>query len=124
LQIRIDDLAGDKIIDFLKEHLEDMKAITPPESVNALDLEGLRVPEITFWSIWDSDDLVGSGALKEFDVDLEKTGAKCGEIKSMRTAKTHRGKGLGSMMLEHMSPVHKIRIRLLWSICRLYRRPK
>jgi len=72
-----------------------MKAITPPGSVHALDLDGLRVPEITFWSMWDEDELVGSGALKELDNNS-------GEIKSMRTAKHYRGKGVASVMLEHI----------------------
>lgn len=95
MKIIEDNLTGDAIINFLKEHLEDMKAITPPGSVHALDLEGLGVSEITFWSMWDEDDLVGSGALKELN-------SQSGEIKSMRTAKGQRGKGIASKMLEHI----------------------
>ncbi len=95
LHIREDDLAGMAIASFLQDHLDEMHEVTPPESVHALDLEALRVPEITFWSAWIGDELVSSGALKELDSDT-------GEIKSMRTAKTHRGKGVGSTMLEHI----------------------
>jgi len=102
LRIIEDDLTSDAIINFLREHLEDMKAITPPENVFALDLDGLRVPEITFWSIWDSDDLVGRGALKELD-DLSA------EIKSMRTSTKHRGKGVASKVLEHIIRTAKSR---------------
>ena len=68
---------------------------SPPESVHALDLDALKKPEITFWTIWDSDDLVGCCALKE----LENRHA---EIKSMRTAPVHRGKGIAKRMLAHI----------------------
>lgn len=95
LQIREDDLTGQKIIALLQEHLDEMHEITPPESVHALDLEGLRSPQITFWSVWQGDQLLGCGALKELDVST-------GEIKSMRTARAYRGKGIGSQMLEHI----------------------
>ena len=94
-QINEDDLTGQAIADFLQEHLDEMHEITPPESVHALDLEALRVPEITFWSMWEGDELVGCVALKELD-------GTSGEIKSMRTAKARRGQGIGSMLLAHI----------------------
>jgi putative acetyltransferase len=72
-----------------------MHANTPPESVHALDLDALRSPEITFWSMWKSDELVGCGALKKLD-------SRSGKIKSMRTAKTHRRHGIARKMLEHI----------------------
>lgn len=97
-----DDLTGEKIIKLLKEHLENMHEITPPESVHALDLSGLRVPEITFWTVWEGDELLGCGALKALD-------AQSGEIKSMRTATAHRGRGVGSKMLEHILQEAKVR---------------
>ncbi|MEG3845712.1 GNAT family N-acetyltransferase [Microcoleus sp. herbarium19] len=95
LQIREDDLTGRKIADFLGEHLENMKEITPPESIHALDLEALRSPDITFWTAWEADELLGCGALKELD-------SRTGEVKSMRTAQAHRRKGIASKMLEHI----------------------
>jgi putative acetyltransferase len=95
IQIREDDLTGSRIVDFLWEHLQEMKEITPPGSVHALDLEGLRSPTITLWSVWEGDDLLGCGALKELD-------AKTGEVKSMRTAKAHRRRGIASKLLEHI----------------------
>jgi putative acetyltransferase len=95
MQIRNDDLTGEAISNFLREHLADMQAKSPPESVHALDLSALRSPDIAFWSIWESDELVGCGALKELD-------ARSGEIKSMRTAKTHRRQGIAKKMLEHI----------------------
>ncbi len=95
LQIREDDLTGKKIADLLREHLENMYEITPPESVHALDLEALRSPDITFWSAWEGSELLGCGALKELD-------SRSGEVKSMRTAKPHRRKGVASQILEHI----------------------
>ena len=95
LQIREDDLTGRKIADFLCEHLDNMNEITPPESVHALDLEALRSPDITFWTAWEGDELLGCGALKELD-------SRSGEIKSMRTAKAHRRKGIAGKILEHI----------------------
>lgn len=95
MQIREDDLTGEEIARFLREHLEDMHAISPPESVHALGLEALRAPGITFWSAWESDELVGCGALKELD-------SKTGEVKSMRTAPAHRRRGVGSKVLEQI----------------------
>lgn len=95
MDIREDDLTGKEIADFLQEHLDDMYEITPPESVHALDLEALRSPNITFWTAWEGNELLGCGALKELD-------STTGEVKSMRTAKAHRGRGVASKILEHI----------------------
>lgn len=96
--IRIDDLTSPEIAGLLNEHLQDMYAASPPESVHALDLEKLRKPEITFWSAWDDNNLLGCGALKELD-------ATHAEIKSMRSANRFRGTGVGKKMLEHILQV-------------------
>ncbi len=95
LQIREDDLTGKNIADLLREHLENMHEITPPESVHALDIEALRSPDITFWTAWDGEELLGCGALKELD-------SRSGEIKSMRTVKAHRRRGVASKILEQI----------------------
>lgn len=93
--IREDDLTGDAIIALLQEHLDDMHKITPPESVHALNLEALRSSDITFWTVWEGNELIGCGALKELN-------ASSGEIKSMRTVMAHRRKGIASKLLEHI----------------------
>jgi putative acetyltransferase len=95
MDIREDDLTGKKIADFLREHLTNMYEITPPESVHALDLEALRSPDITFWTAWEGDELLGCGALKELD-------PSSGEIKSMRTVRAYRRRGIASKILEHI----------------------
>lgn len=95
MHIREDDLTGNKIAELLREHLENMNEITPPESVHALDLEALRSPDISFFSAWEGDELLGCGALKELD-------SRSGEVKSMHTAKPHRCRGVASKILEHI----------------------
>ena len=95
VQFRLDDLTDSRIAALLEEHLADMRRISPPESVHALDLERLRKPEIKFWSAWFGDQLVGCGALKRLD-------AEHAEIKSMRTSNAFRRKGIGKLMLEHI----------------------
>lgn len=100
--MKIDDLRGCEIAEFLKEHIREMKSVSPPESKHALDLEGLRKPEITFWTVWDEGRLIGCGAIKEL-------GADHAEIKSMRTAASYRGKGVASMLLQHILKEAKLR---------------
>jgi len=95
MEIRIDDLRGAEIARLLEQHLQDMRRVSPPESVHALDLNGLRVPEITFWTVWDGTALAGCGALKEL-------GFHHAEIKSMRTAPEFRNQGVASLMLRHL----------------------
>ena len=94
-RIQIDDLSGREIKELLEEHLREMALHSPPESVHALDLDGLRSPGITFWSVWHGEELVGCGALKELN-------GFHAEIKSMRTTSAHRGKGIGDRMLRHI----------------------
>ncbi|MCG8697210.1 MAG: GNAT family N-acetyltransferase, partial [Bacteroidales bacterium] len=102
MKIVIDDLSSQVIADFLEEHVEEMKAVSPPESKHALDLEGLRQREITFWSVWEGESLVGCGALKELD-------SHHGEVKSMRVAPRFRKRGVATLLLEHIVMVARER---------------
>ena len=95
MKIEIDDLSRAEIHALLDEHLQDMHALSPPESVHALDLDKLRRPGITFWSAWDGPLLLGCGALKELD-------AAHAEVKSMRTPQALRRRGVGRAMLAHI----------------------
>jgi len=96
MRIVVDDLSGPAIAAFLTEHIEEMRSITPLESKHALDLDGLRRPEITFWSVLDGDDaVVGCGAVKALD-------ASHAELKSMRTAQARKRSGIASLLLEHI----------------------
>lgn len=98
MKIEVDKLRDPQVHALLEEHLRSMHEHSPPESVHALDLEGLRAPELTFWCAWAGEELLGCGALKELSEDH-------GEIKSMRTAAAHLRKGVAAALLEHIIKV-------------------
>jgi putative acetyltransferase len=95
VRIVVDDLSGPEIAAFLDEHVQEMRAITPLASKHALDLDGLRQPGITFWSVLDGDALVGCGAIKRLDADHA-------ELKSMRTTAARKRSGIASLLMEHI----------------------
>jgi putative acetyltransferase len=102
LRIRQDDLTGEATRALLALHLGGMHANSPPGSVFALDLSGLRAPDVTVWSAWIGDDLAGIGALKEL-------GGGVGELKSMRTDPGHLRRGVAAGILEHIIGVARAR---------------
>jgi len=95
LTIERDDLSRPAVHRLLQDHLSEMAAMSPPESMHALDLEGLRRADVTFWTAWDGGELAGCCALKDL-------GDGHGEIKSMRTVPSLRGRGVAAAMLEHL----------------------
>ena len=95
MDIKLDDLMSSDVIALVGEHLQGMALISPPESIHALGVESLRKPDITFWSAWEGDELVGCGALKQLH-------DQHGEIKSMRTASSHLRKGVAKRVLQHI----------------------
>ena len=102
MKIAIDNLSHPAVHALLNEHLQSMHALSPRESVHALDLDGLRQPEITFWTAWEGAQLLGCGALKQLDPTH-------GEQKSMRTPATHRRIGAGRAILAHIIDVARSR---------------
>ncbi len=100
--IRTGNLTHPAVLALLDAHLEHMYETSPPESVHALTLDELRAPGVTFYSAWEGDDLLGVGALKELS-------SKHGEIKSMRTAAAHLGKGVAARLLRHLVGVARDR---------------
>ncbi len=98
MEIRADDLSGEKIVALIQLHLNNMASISPPESCHALAVNSLRSPNIQVWSAWEGEDLMGCGALMRLD-------AHHGEIKSMRTAEKHLKKGVGAAILQHIIQV-------------------
>ena len=101
MKIIIDDLTGAEIIDLLEYHLEDFRKNTPG-FVHALDIKALQKPDITFWSAWEDNQLLGCGALKELD-------SAHAELKSMRTAPNHLRKGIAGKLLQHIVNEAKLR---------------
>ncbi|WP_153977036.1 GNAT family N-acetyltransferase [Paenibacillus xylanilyticus] len=102
MEIRVDDLSGDQVKGLIAEHLLGMAEDSPPESIHALDLDGLKKPEITFWCAWEGEELLGCGAMKELS-------AEHAELKSMRTAKAHLRKGVARQILTHIIEVARTR---------------
>lgn len=95
MRVELDDLSRAEVRALLREHVDDMYEITPPESVHALDLDELRAADVTFWTVWEGQDLLGCGALRELSADE-------GEIKTMRTPARKRRRGAGRAILQHM----------------------
>ncbi|MGF1683987.1 GNAT family N-acetyltransferase [Photobacterium minamisatsumaniensis] len=95
MQIAVDKLEDKGVIQLLEEHLADMYATSPPESVHALDLDALKSPSITFWSARYNGEVLGCVALKTLNT-------KQAEIKSMRTTESSRGLGVATKLLEHL----------------------
>ena len=102
MRIEVDDLSRPQVHALLEEHLANMYELSPPEQVFALDLDKLRAHDITFWTVWDEEVLLGCGALKE----LTPTH---GEIKSMRTPAAVRGRGAGRAVLAQIIAVARQR---------------
>jgi len=102
LIIKIDDLQGPEIAELLEDHLHSMTLHSPPESIHALDLDGLRKSEITFWSAWENGELLGCGALKELD-------EKHAEVKSVKTATAHLRKGVAKQIMLYILEAAKER---------------
>lgn len=95
MHIQLDDPARADVFALLEEHLKNMHELSPPESVHALDVSGLKTADISFWTVRDGELLLGCGALKSLD-------STHGEIKSMRTPASHRRRGAGRAMLAHI----------------------
>jgi putative acetyltransferase len=94
-QIVEGELEDPRVVDLVRAHFTAARAQTAPGSAHALDLAGLRAPDVEFWTMWLSGDLVGMGALKRLTSEL-------GEVKSMHTIASARRRGAGSSMLQHI----------------------
>lgn len=95
LRIEVDDLSRPAVRALLAEHLAEMRVTSPPESVHALDLAELSTPRMTVWTLWEGEHVLGCAALAILSTAE-------GEIKSMRTTATARGRGVAARMLAHV----------------------
>lgn len=102
MRIELDDLTRPEVVALLNEHVTNMYELSPPESVHALDVSKLRSPDITFWTVWDDEVLLGCGTLKELSPSH-------GEVKSMRTPDALRRTGAGRALLAHIVDVARER---------------
>jgi putative acetyltransferase len=102
LHIEVDDLSRPQVLSLLEEHLRNMYQLSPPDKVFAFDAHKLRAPDVTFWTAWRGELLMGCAALKELS-------ATEGEIKSMRTPSAMRRAGAGRALLHHIIEVARSR---------------
>tara|TARA_Y100001970_G_scaffold285191_1_gene404242 strand:+ start:10710 stop:11165 length:456 start_codon:yes stop_codon:yes gene_type:complete len=79
----------------LHYHFYQLRSNSPEGSTHVLNIEGLKIPSIKFWSIWEEDKLIGCGALKFLEKDH-------GEFKSIRIADEYRNMGFGIKLLNHL----------------------
>ena len=93
--VRAGDLSDPEVLALLEAHLAGMQAHSPPGSVYALEPDGLLTPGVSLYAVWDGDDLMAIGALKEVD-------ATTAEIKSMRTAPSHLRRGAAAVLLYYL----------------------
>ena len=93
MEFLLDDLQGEAIRELLRLHLASALQHSPPDSVHALDVDGLRQPGVNFWSCWQDGELLGCCALRELEPGH-------GEVKSMRTVPQRERQGVGARMLE------------------------
>ena len=95
INVLLDDLTSPQVHALLEEHLAGMHQNTPAGQVHALAIDGLRAPDVTFWSAWMDDELCGCGALKAL-------GSTSGEIKSMRTRSAFLRRGVAQAVLDEI----------------------
>lgn len=95
MEVQLGDFSDARVIALLEEHLAGMHASSPPGSVYALDLSGLQQLTVSFFTVWDGDELLACGALKHVDPTTA-------ELKSMRTSSRHLRRGAGAFLLEHL----------------------
>ena len=96
-----------EVHNFLVKHFIELRSVSPEGSAHVLDIVGLKDPSIKFWSLWEENDLMGSGALKFLDKEH-------GEFKSIRVNGKFRDKGNGIKIVNHLiNEARKLNIKRL-----------
>ena len=84
-----------KVNELLTKHFIELRSASPEGSTHVLDIPGLKVPSIKFWSLWENENLLGCGALKFLDKNH-------GEFKSIRVHDNFRNLGNGIKIINHL----------------------
>ena len=84
-----------KVNELLNKHFIELRSVSPKGSTHVLDIPGLKIPSIKFWSLWENNNLVGCGALKFLEDNH-------GEFKSIRISDKYRNKGLGKKIIDYL----------------------
>jgi len=96
-----------EVHELLIKHFIELRSVSPEGSAHVLDIAGLKDPSIKFWSLWEENDLMGSGALKFLHKEH-------GEFKSIRVSDNFRGKGNGIKVINHLiNEAKKLNIKRL-----------
>ena len=102
-----DNFDNPEVNELLTKHFVELRAASPEGSAHVLDIPGLKIPSIKFWSLWNEDKLIGCGALKFLDNEH-------GEFKSIRVHDNYRNQGQGINVINHlMSEAKKLKIKRL-----------
>lgn len=102
MELREGNLDDPRVVALIAHHLAEARGSTPQDNAHAMGADALRRPDISFWSLWDGDTLLGIGGLRQLSPDH-------GEIKSMRTAPGHLRRGVGRAMLDHLLALARTR---------------
>ena len=96
-----------EVNELLVKHFIELRSVSPEGSTHVLDINALKDPTIKFWSLWEDNTLVGSGALKFLDKSH-------GEFKSIRVNDKSRNKGNGIKVVNHLiNEAKKLNIKRL-----------
>jgi putative acetyltransferase len=95
-------LDNEQVLALLKFHFDTNIDVTPKGSAHVFDVSRLKAPDISFWSAWSGEVLMGVGALKVMDADN-------GEVKSMHTLQTARRSGVGGALLRHIMDAARLK---------------
>ena len=102
-----DNFDNPEVHELLTKHFIELRSVSPEGSAHVLDINGLRDPSIKFWSLWENETLIGSGALKFLDIEH-------GEFKSIRVSDKFRNQGNGIKVINHLiNEAKKLNIKRL-----------
>ena len=95
MELREGGLDDPRVIALIAHHLAEARGSTPQDNAHAMGVDGLRRSDISFWTAWEGDTLLGFGALRHLSTEH-------GEIKSMRTAPDQLRRGVARAILAHL----------------------
>ena len=98
---------NEEVHELLTKHFVELRAASPEGSAHVLDIPGLKVASIKFWSFWQNENLIGCGALKFLEEGH-------GEFKSIRVHNNFRNQGCGINVINHLiNEAKKLNIKKL-----------
>jgi putative acetyltransferase len=102
MELREGGLDDPRVGALIAHHQAEARASTPQENAHAMGAAALRHPDVSFWTMWEDDSLLGMAALRQLSPDQ-------GEIKAMRTAPGQLRRGVGRALLAHLIALARTR---------------